>query len=103
MTTFLKFPDRPACLAAFAPFAPDPETPMPQLLPDGRAVCDVGVVYKDTGQTLTDDDGHSYPERLPLAGYHINISGNDALPAELAAFVIPDPATPSCDFYAGGL
>jgi hypothetical protein len=33
----------------------------------------VGVIYKPTGNMLTDDEGNEYPEMAPLDGWHINI------------------------------
>lgn len=102
MTTFLKFASRAECIAAFAPFAPDDETPVPFVLPDGRAVADVGTVCKPSGLTLTDDEGNTYPEMLPIPGYHINISGDEPVPEPLQPFVIAAPRTPSCDFFGAG-
>ena len=33
----------------------------------------VGVIYRATGNTLTDADGNEYPEQVPLDGWHVNI------------------------------
>ena len=33
----------------------------------------VGVIYKPTGNMLTDDEGNEYPETAPLDGYHVNL------------------------------
>ena len=33
----------------------------------------VGVIYRPTGNVLTDDDGNEYPEQAPLDGWHVNI------------------------------
>ena len=33
----------------------------------------VGVIYRPTGNMLTDDDGNEYPEQAPLDGWHVNI------------------------------
>jgi hypothetical protein len=33
----------------------------------------VGVIYKPTGEMLTDAEGNEYPEMAPLDGWHINI------------------------------
>ena len=33
----------------------------------------VGVIYRATGNTLTDADGNEYPEQAPLGGWHVNI------------------------------
>ena len=60
----------------------------------------VGIIYKATGNTLTDDDGNEYPETAPLDGWHVNIRLiNDARRADVEAlsdyFVDPQPTTPS--------
>ena len=33
----------------------------------------VGVIYKATGEILTDDEGNEYPETAPLDGWHVNL------------------------------
>ena len=33
----------------------------------------VGVIYRPTGNILTDADGNEYPEQAPLEGWHVNI------------------------------
>ena len=33
----------------------------------------VGVLYRPTGNMLTDADGNEYPEQAPIDGWHINI------------------------------
>jgi len=33
----------------------------------------VGVIYRPTGNTLTDADGNEYPEQAPLEGWHVNV------------------------------
>ena len=60
----------------------------------------VGIIYKATGNTLTDDDGNEYPEMAPLDGWHINIRLiGDNRRADVEAlsdyFVDPEPATPA--------
>ena len=60
----------------------------------------VGVIYKPTGNTVTDLDGNEVPEMAPLDGWHINIRlMGDARRADVEAlsayFVDPEPATPS--------
>lgn len=46
----------------------------------------VGVIYEQTGQTLTDADGNEYPETAPLDGWHINIRLlNDTMREEVEA------------------
>ncbi len=60
----------------------------------------VGIIYKPTGNMLTDPDGNEYPEMAPLDGWHINIrlmgdARRDDVDALSAYFVDPEPATPS--------
>jgi hypothetical protein len=58
----------------------------------------VGVIYKPTGVTETDEDGIVYPVVEALAGYHINLRMlNSELPEELQQFVVT-PSTPSRTF-----
>lgn len=33
----------------------------------------VGLIYKPTGNMLTDSEGNEYPETAPVAGWHVNI------------------------------
>ena len=33
----------------------------------------IGVIYRPTGNTLTDEEGNEYPEQAALEGYHVNI------------------------------
>ena len=33
----------------------------------------IGVIYRPTGNTLTDDEGNEYPEQAALEGFHVNI------------------------------
>ena len=33
----------------------------------------IGVIYRPTGNMLTDTDGNQYPEQAPLEGWHVNI------------------------------
>jgi hypothetical protein len=33
----------------------------------------VGVIYRPTGNTLTDADNNEYPEQAPLEGWHVNV------------------------------
>ena len=60
----------------------------------------VGIIYKPTGNTLTDAEGNEYPEVAPLDGWHINLRLiGDARRADVEAlsayFVDPEPKTPS--------
>lgn len=52
---------------------------------------EIGILCEPTGTTLTDDDGHEYPETQEIAGYHANLQANlDA--AQKAALPIMQPA-----------
>ena len=33
----------------------------------------IGVIYRPTGNTLTDDEGNEYPEQAALDGFHANV------------------------------
>lgn len=60
----------------------------------------VGIIYKPTGNTVTDPEGNEVPEVAPIPGWHINIRlmGDDCradVEALSAYFVDPEPATPS--------
>ena len=43
-----------------------------QYTPD-YAIDVVGLIYKPTGNTLTDSEGSEYPETAPVTGWHVNI------------------------------
>ena len=47
----------------------------PYLVPHTKdyAIDVVGVIYRPTGNMLTDADGNEYPEQAPLEGWHVNI------------------------------
>ena len=32
----------------------------------------IGILYADTGQTVTDEEGNEYPEMQPIQGFHVN-------------------------------
>jgi hypothetical protein len=32
----------------------------------------IGLIYKQTGVMLTDDEGFEYPEQAPIDGWHVN-------------------------------
>ena len=79
--------DMPTALAAF--YHQDTETTVddetgeetvvnvgdPYLVPHTKdyAIDVVGVIYRPTGNMLTDEDGNEYPEQAPLDGWHVNI------------------------------
>ena len=33
----------------------------------------IGVIYRPTGNTLTDDEGNEYPEQEAIDGFHVNV------------------------------
>ena len=61
----------------------DPETGETSVVLDGEPylVTDtkdysldvVGLIYKPTGNMLTDADGNEYPEQAPVDGWHVNV------------------------------
>jgi hypothetical protein len=67
-------------------------------------VDDIGTIYAPTGNTLTDEDGISYPEMAAVAGYHANLrklsDKADTLIQHLedGGDTITPPATPSRGF-----
>ena len=92
---YLKFDSEAQFKTAFAEHmikTEDGETATPYI--GSSAVDVVGVIYKPTGKILTDAEGMQYPERVPIDGWHVNLSGN-AVPEGLEAFEIAAPATPS--------
>lgn len=92
---FLKFADKVAFEAAFLPFMSvdvQGNPAVPSYI--GTSAVDVlGVIYKPSGKFVTDADGLRTPVMEALPGFHVNLSGD--CPQELAAFLIPPPATPS--------
>ena len=45
----------------------------------------IGVIYRPTGNTLTDDEGFEYPEQAALKGFHVNIRAEKFI-AELETY-----------------
>ena len=91
----LKFDSEAQFKNAFAEYViktGDGETAPPYI--GSSAVDVVGVIYKPTGKMLSDTEGNQYPEQMPIAGWHINLSGN-VVPEGLKAFEIAAPETPS--------
>lgn len=84
MTTFLKFPDEATAKTVLADY----------LSEEGAWIRDshthsldpVGVIYRPTGNTLTDESGIEYPEMTAIPEYHINFLGD--LPAIPSAYVV---------------
>jgi hypothetical protein len=58
----------------------------------------IGLIYKATGNMLTDDEGFEYPEMDPVPGWHINLRiRGDYMRAEAEAIDAEygvDPSTP---------
>ena len=90
MTIFLKFPDEATAKTVLDDY----------VSADGAWITDshthsldpVGVIYRPTGNVLTDENGIEYPEMAAIAGYHINFLGK--LPG-LAHDYIIYPDTPA--------
>jgi hypothetical protein len=67
-------------------------------------VDEIGAIYAPTGNTLTDDEGNSYPEMAAVPGYHANLrklsDKADTLIQHLedGGDTITPPATPSRGF-----
>ena len=45
----------------------------------------IGVIYRPTGNTLTDEEGNEYPEQEALDGFHVNIRAEAPI-AELETY-----------------
>lgn len=84
MTTFLKFLDEATAKTVMAEY----------VAVDGAWVTDshthsldpIGVIYRPTGNILTDENGIEYPEMAAIAGYHVNFLGD--LPAVASAYIV---------------
>lgn len=50
----------------------------------------IGVIFKPTGNTLTDDEGVEYPEMAPLEGFHANVRAEAPVEALEAYRVYPE-------------
>ena len=121
---YFSFPDEAAATTALQPFYHQPqvqsvdaetgeklfdeETGEPIMENDGDAYLvtgsadhafdTIGLIYKATGNMLTDDEGTEYPEMAPVDGWHVNlrIRGDymrteaEAIDAEYGV----EPATP---------
>lgn len=119
----LKFADEAEMMTAFAPFTHIEETRVldengePTLDENGDPVVEladpillkatqdyaidvVGLIYKETGNMLTDDAGNEYPEMAPIDGWHVNLrlmgdKRREEVEAIAATYeVTPAPATP---------
>ena len=110
---YIKLPseaDMPTALAAFYKqdytTVVDPETGEEHTQLEGEpyfvsathdyAIDVVGVIYKPTGNMLTDAEGNEYPEMAPVPGWHINIRLiGDARRADVEAVDATYGVTPS--------
>lgn len=54
----------------------------------------VGVIYSETGNTLTDEDGLEYPEMTALSGFHANLRADLTADQVAALPTIDAPSTP---------
>ena len=52
----------------------------------------IGTIYKETGVTLTDAEGMTYPEMLPIEGFHVNTLP-EHMTDELQSYVVT-PSSP---------
>ena len=54
----------------------------------------IGIMHRETGDMLTDDEGNEYPETEAISGYHANLRAN-LTPEQVAVLpTVPAPATP---------
>jgi hypothetical protein len=56
----------------------------------GLALDVIGLIYKPTGEMLTDDEGMEYPEMAPIEDWHSNLIADEGLDLPI---IVP-PATP---------
>lgn len=59
-----------------------------------HALVVIGVIYEETGNILTDNEGVEYREKQPLQGFHANFRG-ESLPEPLVPLSIPAPSSPA--------
>jgi len=52
----------------------------------------LGVIYKETGNTLTDSDGNKYQEKEPLEGYHANLRYKESVGLESLEIEVDSPS-----------
>jgi hypothetical protein len=67
---FIKLPSEADMPTAFADFYQDGELVTHT---HDYAIDVVGVIYKPTGNMLTDAEGFEYPKTAPLDGWHVNV------------------------------
>lgn len=81
---YLKFQDETTAKTVLAEYVSD----------DGEWINDshthsldpIGVIYRPTGNMLTDENGVEYPEMTAIDGYHVNFLGD--LPAIPSAYIV---------------
>jgi hypothetical protein len=54
----------------------------------------IGTMYRETGNTLTDDEGNDYPETEAISGYHANLREELTAAQEAELPTVDAPATP---------
>jgi hypothetical protein len=54
----------------------------------------IGTMYRETGNTLTDDEGNDYPETEAISGYHANLREELTAAQEAELPTVDVPATP---------
>jgi len=52
----------------------------------------LGVIYKETGNTLTDSDGNQYQEKEPSIGYHANLRYKESVGLEDLEIEVDSPS-----------
>ena len=84
MTVFLKFPDEDTAKSVLAGYVSEEG----EWIRDSHAhsLDPVGVIYRPTGNMLTDESGVEYPEMTAIVGYHVNFIGD--LPAIPSAYIV---------------
>lgn len=96
-THYLKFVDQAEAntkLAEAFPMLDEDNQPTFNPVSKDHALDVVGIIHKETGVTLTDEEGNKYPEMAPLDGWHVNLAAVE-VPESLAGYALtPAPATP---------
>lgn len=58
----------------------------------GQELDIIGIIYKETGNMLTGEEGLEYPEMAAIQGFHANMIANTD--ADLSAISVEAPVTP---------
>ena len=53
----------------------------------------VGLIYRATEETETDEEGNEYPVMEAIEGWHVNYLGD--LPEALVSYELEEPSTPA--------